>query len=225
MKLILVKNNKLPRVFFNLFIDRQPLYEGEKAGISLLTSDLLGKGTKNISKDEFIEKIDFMGANLNLSASGASGSSLSKFFPDLIDLLADGLFNPIFDQDEFTKSLDRFKEGIKADENSVPAAARRVESILAYGKNHPNAEYTSESSINNISFDDLEPYFKKRFIPNNAYMVIIGDVKAEETKERITSLFGKWESTNGKNNLEIYLDDKNQILYIENNNIKNNITL
>ena len=103
MKLILVKNNKLPRVFFNLFIDRQPLYEGEKAGISLLTSDLLGKGTKNISKDEFIEKIDFMGANLNLSASGASGSSLSKFFPDLIDLLADGLFNPIFDQDEFTK--------------------------------------------------------------------------------------------------------------------------
>ena len=37
MKLILVKNNKLPRVFFNLFIDRQPLYEGEKAGISLLT--------------------------------------------------------------------------------------------------------------------------------------------------------------------------------------------
>ena len=32
-------------------------------------------------------------------------------------------------------------------------------------------------------------------------------------------LLGKWESTNGKNNLEIYLDDKNQILYIENNNI------
>ena len=134
MKLILVKNNKLPRVFFNLFIDRQPLYEGEKAGISLLTSDLLGKGTKNISKDEFIEKIDFMGANLNLSASGASGSSLSKFFPDLIDLLADGLFNPIFDQDEFAKSLDRFKEGIKADENSVPAAAEELKVFLPMEK-------------------------------------------------------------------------------------------
>lgn len=192
MKLILVKNNKLPRVFFNLFIDRQPLYEGEKAGISLLTSDLLGKGTKNISKDEFIEKIDFMGANLNLSASGASGSSLSKFFPDLIDLLADGLFNPIFDQDEFTKSLDRFKEGIKADENSVPAAARRVESILAYGKNHPNSEYTTIESLNNIEFNDIEPYFNKNFLPNNSYMVIIGDFDVDSTTNQIEKLFKKW---------------------------------
>ena len=192
MKLILVKNNKLPRVFFNLFIDRQPLYEGEKAGISLLTSDLLGKGTKNISKDEFIEKIDFMGANLNLSASGASGSSLSKFFPDLIDLLADGLFNPVFDQDEFTKSLDRFKEGIKADENSVPAAARRVESILAYGKNHPNSEYTTIESLNNIKFDDIEPFFNKNFLPNNSYMVIIGDFDVDSTINQIEKLFKKW---------------------------------
>ena len=38
-------------------------------------------------------------------------------------------------------------------------------------------------------------------------------------------LFGKWESTNGKNNLEIYLDEKNQILYIENNNIKHHLIL
>ena len=38
-------------------------------------------------------------------------------------------------------------------------------------------------------------------------------------------LFGKWESTNGKNNLEIYFDDKNQILYIENNNIKHHLIL
>ena len=77
LKLILVKNDKLPRVFFNLFIDSQPILEGEKTGISSVTSDLLGKGTKQVSKDEFIEKIDFMGANLNLSATGASGSSLS----------------------------------------------------------------------------------------------------------------------------------------------------
>jgi len=38
-------------------------------------------------------------------------------------------------------------------------------------------------------------------------------------------LLGKWESTNGKNNLEIYLDEKNQILYIENNNIKHHLIL
>ena len=196
MKLILVKNDKLPRVFFNLFIDSQPILEGEKAGISAVTSDLLGKGTKSTSKDEFIEKIDFMGANLNLSSSGASGSSLSKFFPELLEMLADGLLNPVFSKEEFEKSLERFKEAIKADENSVPAAARRVENILAYGKNHPNSEYSTSESLENIQFDDVEPFYKKNFIPNNSYMIIIGDFIVEKTIDKIEKLFKKWKKGN-----------------------------
>ena len=196
MKLILVKNDKLPRVFFNLFIDSQPILEGEKAGISAVTSDLLGKGTKSTSKDEFIEKIDFMGANLSLSSSGASGSSLSKFFPELLEMLADGLLNPVFSKEEFEKSLDRFKEAIKADENSVPAAARRVENILAYGKNHPNSEYSTSESLENIQFDDVEPFYKKNFIPNNSYMIIIGDFMVEKTIDEIEKLFKKWKKGN-----------------------------
>jgi predicted Zn-dependent peptidase len=196
MKLILVKNDKLPRVFFNLFIDSQPILEGEKAGISAVTSDLLGKGTKSTSKDEFIEKIDFMGANLNLSSSGASGSSLSKFFPELLEMLADGLLNPVFSKEEFEKSLERFKEAIKADENSVPAAARRVENILAYGKNHPNSEYSTSESLENIQFDDVEPFYKKNFIPNNSYMIIIGDFVVETTIDKIEKLFKKWKKGN-----------------------------
>ena len=193
LKLIIVENNKLPRASVNLFIDSQSYSSQGKTGIGSLTSSLLGKGTKNISKDDFIEEIDFMGSSLVLYTTGAYGSSLSKYFPRLLELLADGLLNPVFDEEEFSKEKDRLLESIKENEKSVTSIASRVGDIIIYGKNHPNAEYTSESSINNISFDDLEPYFKKRFIPNNAYMVIIGDVKAEETKERITSLFGKWE--------------------------------
>ena len=175
LKIILVQNSKLPRVFFNLFIDSQPIFEGEKAGISSITSSLIGKGTKNISKDRFLDEIDFMGANLSLSATGAFGSSLSKFFPKLLDMTADGLFNPVFDIEEFTKSKERLIEGIKSDENSVPAAARRVANILAYGKNHPISEYPTEKSINNIEFDDIEKFFKSNFKPNNSYMVVVGD--------------------------------------------------
>ena len=192
LKLILVKNDKLPRVFFNLFIDSQPILEGEKTGISSVTSDLLGKGTKKVSKDEFIEKIDFMGANLNLSATGASGSSLSKFFPELLEMLADGLLNPIFNEEEFEKSIERFKEAIKADENSVPAAARRVENILAYGKNHPNSEYGTLESLEKIQFDDIEEFFNKNFVPNNSYMIVIGDFTIDSTIDQIEKLFRKW---------------------------------
>ena len=193
LKLIIVENNKLPRASVNLFIDSQSYSSDGKTGIGSITSSLLGKGTKNILKDDFIEEIDFMGSTLSLYTTGAYGSSLSKFFPRILELLADGLLNPVFDEEEFKKEKDRLLESIKENEKSVTSIARRVGDIIIYGKNHPNAEYTSESSINNISFKDLEPYFKKRFIPNNAYMVIIGDIKAEETKERILDLFSKWE--------------------------------
>ena len=193
LKLIIVENNKLPRASVSLFIDSQSYSSDGKTGIGSITSSLLGKGTKNISKDDFIEEIDFMGSTLALYTTGAYGSSLSKYFPRLLELLADGLLNPVFDLEEFTKEKERLLESIKENEKNVRTIASRVGDIIIYGKNHPNAEYTSESSINNISFDDLEVYFKKRFIPNNAYMVIIGDVNAEETKDRIVGLFSKWE--------------------------------
>jgi predicted Zn-dependent peptidase len=137
-----------------------------------------------------------MGSNLNLSSSGASGSSLSKFFPELLEMLADGLLNPVFSKEEFEKSLERFKEAIKADENSVPAAARRVENILAYGKNHPNSEYSTSESLENIQFDDVEPFYKKNFIPNSSYMIIIGDFIVEKTIDKIEKLFKKWKKGN-----------------------------
>ena len=193
LKLIIVENNKLPRASVSLFIDSQSYSSDGKTGIGSITSSLLGKGTKNISKDDFIEEIDFMGSTLALYTTGAYGSSLSKYFPRLLELLADGLLNPVFDLEEFTKEKERLLESIKENEKNVRTIASRVGDIIIYGKNHPNAEYTSESSISNISFDDLEVYFKKRFIPNNAYMVIIGDVNAEETKDRIVGLFSKWE--------------------------------
>ena len=192
LKIILVQNSKLPRVFFNLFIDSQPIFEGEKAGISSITSSLLGKGTKNVSKDKFLDEIDFMGANLNLSATGAFGSSLSKFFPKLLEMASDGLFNPVFDNEEFIKSKERLIEGIKSDENSVPAAARRVGNILAYGKNHPRSEYATEKTINNIEFGDIEKFFRLNFKPNNSYMVVVGDFDVDPTIKQIEILFKKW---------------------------------
>ena len=192
MKLVLVRNNKLPRVFFNLFLDNPPQSEGDKAGLSGITSSILGKGTKNYSKEEFIDEIDFMGANLNLGVSSSSGSSLSKFFPKLLSMMADGLLNPIFDEEEFNKSKERSIEGIKADENSVTAASRRVENILLYGKEDPRSEYLTKESLNNIVFEDVQPYFKKNFIPNNAYFIIIGDFDINGTINQIENLFKKW---------------------------------
>ena len=60
----MVENHKLPRVRIQLSIDNPPIMEGDKAGVSALTGSMLGKGSKNIPKDEFYEEVDFLGANI-----------------------------------------------------------------------------------------------------------------------------------------------------------------
>ena len=78
LKVLVVENHKLPRVSFNLTLDRAPFAEGDKKGVDDLTSSLLGKGSTKTSKDKFNDEIDFLGADINFYSSGASASGLSK---------------------------------------------------------------------------------------------------------------------------------------------------
>jgi len=89
LKVMVVENHKLPRVSIQLSIDNPPILEGGKAGVGSLLGSLLGKGSKSISKDDFNEEVDFLGANINISSQGAFASSLSKYFPRILELMAD----------------------------------------------------------------------------------------------------------------------------------------
>ncbi|WP_367890012.1 hypothetical protein [Polaribacter batillariae] len=59
LTVIMVENHKLPRVSATLRIDNQPYVEGDIAGVSSMMGSLLGRGTSNITKDEFNEQVDF----------------------------------------------------------------------------------------------------------------------------------------------------------------------
>ena len=192
LKVLVVENNKLPRVSYNLTIDNAPYAEGAKKGVSDLTSSLIGNGTKTISKDAFNEEIDFLGASINFDASGAFASGLSKYSTRIMELMADGALNPVFTQEEFDKEKAKLLEGLKADEKSVPSIAGRVQRVLAYGKNHPNGEYLSEETINKVTLADVSQNYVTYFTPQNAYLVIVGDVKFAEVKANVEKLFGTW---------------------------------
>ncbi len=192
LKVLVVENDKLPRVSYNLTIDNAPYAEGAKKGVSDLTSSLIGNGTKTISKDAFNEEVDFLGASINFDASGAYASGLSKYSTRIMELMADGALNPVFTQEEFDKEKAKLLEGLKAQEKSVPAIAGRVQRVLAYGKNHPNGEYLSEETINNVTLADVNQNYSTYFNPQNAYLVIVGDVKFAEVKANVEKLFGNW---------------------------------
>ncbi|WP_281235440.1 insulinase family protein [Flavobacterium gelatinilyticum] len=192
MKVLVVENHKLPRVSFNLTLDNAPFTEGNKKGVDELTSSLIGNGTKKTSKEAFNEEIDFYGANINFTSQGAFASSLSKYSGRVLELLAEGALQPNFTQAEFDKEKAKLIEGLKADEKSVPAIANRVVDVLTFGKNHPNGEYLSEETVKNVTLADVQNNYNTYFVPENAYLVIIGDVKLKEVKPAVEKLFKGW---------------------------------
>lgn len=193
LKVMVVENHKLPRVSFNLTLDNPPFAEGNKKGVDDLTSSLVGNGSQKTPKDVFNEEIDFLGANINFSSQGASASALSKYSGRVLELLAEGALFPLFTQEEFDKDKAKMIEGLKANEKSVAAISSRVVDVLAFGKNHPSGEYVSEETLKNVTLTDVQSNYTTRFVPENAYLVIIGDVKFKETKAAVEKLFGAWE--------------------------------
>jgi zinc protease len=192
MKVLVVENHKLPRVSFNLTLDNAPFTEGNKKGVDELTSSLIGNGTKKTTKEAFNEEIDFYGASINFTSSGAYASSLSKYSGRILELLAEGALQPNFTQTEFDKEKAKLLEGLKADEKSVPAISNRVVDVLAFGRNHPSGEYLSEETVKNVTLADVQTNYATYFVPENAYLVVIGDIKFKETKAAVEKLFGGW---------------------------------
>ena len=196
LTVLIVENNKLPRAAVSLSLDNSPIAEGELAGVSAMTAALLGKGSATIDKDSFNEEVDFMGATINFGSQSASASSLSRYFGRVLELMADAALHPNFTQEEFDKEKDILLDGIKSGEKSVTTAARRVENLLAYGKDHPYGEYVSKESVERVKLADVDAFYKRYFLPNNAYLVIVGDVDAGDLKKQVKKLFGKWKKKN-----------------------------
>lgn len=192
LKVMVVENHKLPRVSIQLMIDNPPILEEDKAGVSSMTASLLGKGSKSISKDDFDEEVDYLGARINFGAQNAFASSLSKYFPRILELMADAGINPNFTQEEFEKEKEKLITNLKGQEKNAAAIAGRLQSALAYGTDHPYGEFTTEESVNKIELKDVTQFYRNYFVPANAYLVIIGDVNFEETKELVETHFTPW---------------------------------
>jgi len=86
LKVFVVTNTKLPQVSATLTIDRDPLLEGEKAGMLSMAGSLMRRGTSKMDKATLDESVDFLGGELGASATSVSASSLKGNFPKLLQL-------------------------------------------------------------------------------------------------------------------------------------------
>ncbi|SFH97987.1 M16 family metallopeptidase [Halpernia frigidisoli] len=198
LTVMVVEDHKLPRVNTTLTFDHPPLMEGAKAGKSTLMADLLGGGTSTISKDDFNKKVDYLGASINYGANGASANTLSKYYPEILNLFAAGITDAKFGADELTKSKERAIAGLKSSELSAQVIGNRVFNALTYGKNSALGVFETEQTLNAVTLADVQDTYSKLYSPNNAYLVIIGDVKFNEVKSMVEKSFDGWKKSDYK---------------------------
>jgi len=191
LKVIVVENHKLPKVSFQLYSDYPVLNEGSKAGISDLMGEMLGSGTKTITKDKFDESIDFIGASFYPSSRGFFASSLSKHTPKLLDLLSSAITEPAFPESEFTRLVNQTVSGLSQTESSADAMAGNVSAIVNYGEKHPYGEVVTEKTVKSITLKDVNNFYNN-LSPNNSYLVVVGDITPTKAKEYANASFGKW---------------------------------
>jgi len=194
LKVIVVENHKIPRVSYQLSLNNDPIVEGDQAGYVSMAGNLMSTGTKNKSKAEIDEAIDFIGASLNTTGSGVFSSSLKKHSGKLLEIMTDVLYNPSFPEEEFKKMKTQTLSGLANVKTNPDAMAGNVASVLNYGKDHPYGEVQNESHVKNMTLDKCKSYYNDYFKPNNAYLVIVGDVTPAEAKADAEKYFGSWKS-------------------------------
>jgi len=192
LQVIVVENHKVPLVSFQITLNVDPVLEKDAKGYVDLAGSLMREGTKNRTKQQIDEEIDFIGANLSTYSTGIFASSLKRHQDKLLDLMSDVLLNPTFPEEQLNKSITQAKSGLEASRNDANFIAGNVQSVALYGSDHPYGEIQTAESLDKITVDHLKTYYNTYFKPNAAYLVIVGDITAKEAKTLAKKYFGKW---------------------------------
>jgi len=192
---LVVENHKLPKVSASYSIDAGPITEGAKAGVISLMGSMLNEGTTTKTKAQFDEAVDQLGANVSAGAGGGSVSALTRYFPQAFNLMAESIRKPAFPAESFEKLKSQTITGLKSNEKSAKAISARVVNALAYGKNHPNGEFETETSLNAITLADVKAAYQKYITPSRGYLTFVGDIKPEAAKALAEKAFGDWKGT------------------------------
>lgn len=193
LKVFVIENNKLPRVSFDLVLNRLPLLEGEKAGYLSMVGDLMRRGTTNRTKEELDAEVDFIGASLGASSSAVFASGLSKYKEQVLEMMADIALNPTFPSEELEKIKTQTITDLTRQKDDPNSISGNLTSVLRNGKDHPYGELETEESIGRIEVSDIKNYHATYFKPNIAYLAIVGDIKKKEAEKLVKKYFAKWE--------------------------------
>ena len=201
LKVAVVQRNSVPVVDMSLMVNAgYSADEPGKSGLSKLTMSMLMEGTKTRSALQLSDDLADAGASLkaysDLDNSYIYLTALKTNFDKSLNLFTDVLYNPSFPEKNFERVKKEQLLGIKQEQSQPVTMGLRILPGLLYGSDHAySGSFTgsgTEASVKAITSGDLEKYHHTWFAPNNAVLVVVGDVNADELKTKLEKSFASW---------------------------------
>ncbi|MDT7541484.1 MAG: zinc protease [Acidobacteriota bacterium] len=167
------------------------------AGLADVTASLLTKGTATRKATEIAEAIEALGGSLNAGArwdsSSASIDVESSRLGAAMTILADVVRNPVFESEEIERLRQQYLDDLRVALGQPGAIARFVAARVVYG-DAPYGHSLSGTleSLAQIKRDNIIQFHQTYYRPDNAVLVIGGDVTPAEAFRTAEKLFGDW---------------------------------
>ncbi len=197
LQVYVVKNDRLPVVSFQLAIRAGRLAEPRaRLGVAEATADMMVKGTKKHDAVALAKTIDFVGgtiaADATFEATLVSCSALARNKATCLELLPEMITQPTFPDDELAKIKEQMVGTVRQRlDDAGTLASEHVQNLL-WGNDHVRGWINSEPSVAALRRDDLVTWHKTWYVPNNAMLVVSGDVDPKLLKSDLERAFGGW---------------------------------
>ena len=197
--LVVVEDKRLPLVSFRLAFRAGDANDpADLPGLSDMMSHLLTEGTTTRTSRQIAEEVEQFGATLAVGSSSdfttVAASTLSVYTDEILTLLADVTLHASFPQNEIDLARENTKQLLiqqRAQPNFL--ASERMSQVM-FGR-HPYSRLSpTPETLDAMTRDNLSRFRESTYIPNNAVLMVVGDVERNAIVERIEQLFGDWKS-------------------------------
>ncbi len=196
LRVYFVNVPELPMLDLRLSFAAGSAYDGDKLGISGMTTSMLNKGAAGLNADQIAENFESVGANFSAN-SGRDAISISLRTLTLDEQIQKGMENwlkviekPEFPEADFKRLKKQALIGLQAEKQNPGSIASKVFYKNLY-PNHPYGEPQNgtEESINAMTTDDLKAFFKRYFVNKNGQIALVGSIdrkQAEAIAEKVS---------------------------------------
>jgi|WetSurMetagenome_2_1015567.scaffolds.fasta_scaffold00552_20 zinc protease len=201
LNIILAQRSGVPTIVGSLILNAGFASDAlAKPGLASLAMDMLDEGTKSLDALQISDKRQLLGASVyaysDWDASYLGFSTLKQTFEPTLDLFADILLNPSFPQKEFDRLKKEHLDNIKRQKAEPFGIALRVFPKILYGQGHPYGNPFDgsgfEKSLDALTLDDVQKFYSTWIKPNNATLVVVGDVQMADLVAKLEIRMSGW---------------------------------